>query len=1813
MSEDRPQATNGATGEAKARPSGENGIAIIGMACMFPGSPNLDAYWRNIIGKVDCITDPPPEAWDSDVYYDPDSSANDRVYCKKGGYLGPLAYFDPLENGIPPVAVGGEPDQWLALKLAREALADAGYPDGPGDGKNTAVVLGKGTYLNAGNLSMVQHGLVLDQTVRILKSLHPEYTDDELATIREELKKGLPPVTAETVPGLIPNIIAGRIANRMDLMGPSFTVDGACASSLLAVDIALRDLLSGRLDMAIVGGSQISTPVPIAGVFCQLNALSHREQIRPFDKDADGTILGEGIGVLILKRLEEAERDGDRVYAVIKGIGTSSDGRGLSVMAPRVEGEELALRRAYEMAGVPPRTVGLIEAHGTATPAGDVAEIESLTRVFGPRDPEKDGLPWCAIGTVKSMIGHTMPASGAAGLIKTALALYHKVLPPTLNCDEPNPKLGLEKTPFYVNTETRPWVHGDPETPRRAGVNAFGFGGINAHVVLEEYPDPKEAASPGHQPQWDSEALVLSAASREALVERARQVERFIAAQPETDLKDLAYTLNSEMDGGSYRLALVAASIGDLRDKLERAAQRLSEPDCKQIKDRAGVYFFEEPIARKGKLAFLFPGEGAQYQNMLADLCLHFPEVRACFDQLDRIFSNHSRRLKPSDFIFPRPAFSDEEREAIERQLWEADGAIEAVLTANHAVYALLSRLQVRPDAIVGHSTGEYSAMRAAGILDLDDEVKLARFALDMNLIYERESAGNGIPKAALVAVGADRAQVSEIVAKVGGNVFVAMDNCPHQAVMVGAPDAAERAAEEARQLGLICESLSFDRAYHTPLFAPYAQGMRRFFESLPMSAPGVETWSCTTASPYPADVDAIRELAVEHWVCPVEFRKTIEAMYEAGVRVFVEAGPRGNLTAFVDDILRGKPYLAVPANVQRRSGVTQLNHLVAILAAQGVPMSLDYLYARRSPQRLTLDAEAAPARKKSAAVKLHTGWPPMNVSEEVARTVRSRLEARSPTAARQPSESKPEPTELADTPVSPAAPQSTPAPSPQSQGAPIIDSQPMQAYFRTMEQFLEAQEQVMQAFLRASQGAPAAAWTAPQVSAPTPTVQPAQDAPAPPPSPEPAQDAPAHTPAEQPQPDVEPAIAEAPAGHSREAVQQRLLALVSDRTGYPDDVLDLDMDVEADLGIDSIKRVEILGAFAAEHGISQDDRMESIGELKTLRQMIDFLAGLLAAEAPVAGRPEAPAGKPAGAAPAPSGGFPFIGTVISHVPGRELIVRREVRWDEDLYLHDHTLGREVSASDPDLRPLPVMPLTMSMEALAEAGAVLMQDRLLVGMKDLHAHRWIKLEDESVHLEIVARLKPGSDSEVDVRIVELQEPEGGEPTPTDTLVEATLVFADAYPEPDAAQDLALTGGRPSRWTPDRLYSEAMFHGPRWQGVESIDRWGENGTAATLRVLPWNDYFHADPNPRFVTDPTVLDAAGQLVGFWTQERLESGFVVFPYRLKELRIYGPNQPAGARLRCQAQISLVGDKQVSSDIDVVLPDGRLWMRLLGWEDKQFDLPQDLYRYLLSPGRSALSSPWAVPVSDFNGSGKFQCYRILDPFDSDKAFWMSVFAPLTLGRAERDSFRSLRGPRVRRTDWLMGRIAAKDAVRALVKDAYGLDLLPADIEIVRDEDGQPILQGAWTANVESVPAVSLAHKNGLAVAVAGIVEGDQRLGVDIEPVKAQPPGFEEQAFLPEERAILDSLPADSRDEWAMRLWCAKEAIGKSLGRGLIEGPRGVAAQRIDPETGTVWAVLRGKLAEEFPDLSGNAILAYTAREGDYAVASTLCEKEQP
>ncbi|MBI9076832.1 MAG: hypothetical protein JEZ02_15595, partial [Desulfatibacillum sp.] len=425
-------------------------IAVIGMASVFPGAANLSQYWENILHEIDSITAVPEDRWKINDYYDPDPGAPDKTYSRVGGFI-PEIDFDPMEFGLPPnILEVTDVSQLLALIVARDVMADAGYNNGQ-DRSRVGVTLGVGG----------GQKLYLPLTSRLQYPVWKEVlvksglSEDESQSIVEKIKKAYIPWEENSFPGMLGNVIAGRVANRLDLGGVNCVLDAACGGSLAAMKMAVSELVEGRSDMMITGGVDTDNSPFMYLCFAKTPAMSKKEYCSPFDEGSDGILIGEGVGMVLLKRLEDAQRDKDRIYAVIKGVGTSSDGRFKSIYAPRPEGQERALKRAYRDAGFAPSTVGLVEAHATGTVAGDMAEFTALKTVFGEDNPQKE---YIAIGSVKSQIGHTKSAAGAAGFIKAALALHHKVLPPTINVKKPNPKLGMDESPFYVNTTARPWV-----------------------------------------------------------------------------------------------------------------------------------------------------------------------------------------------------------------------------------------------------------------------------------------------------------------------------------------------------------------------------------------------------------------------------------------------------------------------------------------------------------------------------------------------------------------------------------------------------------------------------------------------------------------------------------------------------------------------------------------------------------------------------------------------------------------------------------------------------------------------------------------------------------------------------------------------------------------------------------------------------------------------------------------------------------------------------------------------------------------------------------------------------------------------------------------------------------------------------------------------------------------------------------------------------------------------------------------------------------------------------------------------------------
>jgi len=921
-------------------PASPSQIAIVGMAAILPGARDVRAYWENILNRVDAVTEIPLERFDWRRYYDPDRNARDKMYSRWGGFIGDVP-FNPLDYGMPPNSLRAiEPMQLLMLEVARAALTDAGYRERPFPRERAAVIVAAGGGL--GDLGY-HYGF---------RSYLPHFFDAASDEVIARLAAQLPEWTEDSFPGILLNVVAGRVANRLDLGGPNFVVDAACGSSLAALDSAIKDLETGRTDMAIVGGADtVQSPFAFLA-FSKTQALSPSGRSRPFDVDADGIAISEGVAAVVLKRLADAERDGDRIYAVIQGIGASSDGKDKGLTAPRPIGQLRALRRAYAKAGIAPQTVGLIEAHATGTRVGDVAEAEALHTLLrgAPLAPHS-----IAVGSVKSMIGHTKSTAGLASLIKTALALYHKVLPPTL-VQKPNPAIFTAESPLYVNSEARPWLTARPGQARRAGVSAFGFGGTNFHAVLEEYTDAYLMEEAPIQ-TWPAELIVLDGDDRATLAAEVERLRAWLTAGDPPPLSDVAYTLarrrrqaRGATANAGVRLAIVATSLADLGEKLSKALARLNAGET-EFRDAQGVYCSAAPgasangAALTDSVAFVFPGQGSQTLNMLRDLALCFPQVRAQFERANHLLADQFARPL-SDYIFPPPTDDKEAIEAQRQALTDTRVAQPALGAADLAIARLLIELGVRPAAVAGHSYGEIVALHVAGVID-----EAACFAISAARgRFMAEAAG---PEAGtMAAVRGDRATVAEAIQGIAG-VTLANLNSPQQTVISGTREAVQAAVQRLQERKLRSQLLPVACAFHSPLVAPARDRLAQVLETISFRTPEIVVYSNTLGAVYPTEPERIREILAGHLAQPVEWQAEVEAMYAAGLRVFIEAGPRTVLTGLIDQILGERPHLAVAID-SGGPGIPALLKGLGQLAAAGIALDWEPLYAGAPPLDLS-------------------------------------------------------------------------------------------------------------------------------------------------------------------------------------------------------------------------------------------------------------------------------------------------------------------------------------------------------------------------------------------------------------------------------------------------------------------------------------------------------------------------------------------------------------------------------------------------------------------------------------------------------------------------------------------------------------------------------------------------------------------------------------------------------------------------------------------------------------------------------------------
>lgn len=894
-------------------------VAVVGMAVLLPGSPDLETYWRNLTTGTDAITEVPEQRWDAG-YYDPSGARGaDRIYCRRGGFVDEFAVVDTARCGIMPAAVAGtEPDQLLALHVAAAAVADAGGERRLPDRDRVGVVLGRGNYMGAGLARLTQRVGFAHQLVRTLGELLPDLDPGQLERVRAAFTRRLGADSPDAAAGLVPNLVASRTASRLDLRGPAYTVDAACASSLVAVDQAVAELVSGRCDTMLAGGVHHCHDITLWSVFSQLRALSPSQRIRPFHRHADGLLIGEGSAVVVLKRLADAQRDGDRVYAVVRGTGVSGDGRASGLLRPNPGGQVRAVRQAWRVAGLDPRAphcLGLLEAHGTATPAGDTAELATLAEVFGPAT----GGDRAVLGSVKSMIGHTMPAAGAAGLVKAALAVHHGVLPPTLHCDDPHP--ALAGTRFRVTGAAEPWEDGPGPAARRAAVNAFGFGGVNAHVVLEQ-PPPATGARNQRRDRRPVTAV--------------REPERVLALAADTpgELADLLAREDAAAvprGTGPVRLGIVAPTPG------RRALAARVMAGERPWRGRNDLWYAPAPLlgpGTTGRIAFVFPGLEAEFAPRADGIAEYFglPLPPAAGP--------------PSAAGAP---VGDLGRHAV------------GVFALGRLLDGALRRMGILPDAVAGHSVGEWNAMAMAGMY--------TREAVD-GLLAAFDPDRLRVPGLVFAVLGTSARRARAALAVRGdGRVVLSHDNAPGQCMICGPGPRVEEVVRSLRAEGVFGRVLPFRSGFHTPMLAPWLEPITAEAERLELVPPAVPLWSATTASPYPTDPAEVRKLFVRHLLEPVRFRSLVEALHDAGFRAFVQVGT-GQLTSLVSATLEGRDHLAVAAGSPRRDGLAQLRRVALALWAQGAgvepvlpPAAGAGAVTVRGRERLADVALQAPAR----------------------------------------------------------------------------------------------------------------------------------------------------------------------------------------------------------------------------------------------------------------------------------------------------------------------------------------------------------------------------------------------------------------------------------------------------------------------------------------------------------------------------------------------------------------------------------------------------------------------------------------------------------------------------------------------------------------------------------------------------------------------------------------------------------------------------------------------------------------------------------
>ena len=1237
-----------------SRSSSIHHIAIVGMGCIFPQSRNLKEYWHLIFNNQDAIQDIPADThWKLKDYFDKDPGTPDHTYCTRGGFL-PEITFDPLAYGIPPNNLEAtDTSQLLGLEVARMALEDAGYPIHHPvlKEKKVNVILG----VTGTQELVIPLGARLGHPIW-KKALTDSGIDTEKREeILERISGDYVRWQENSFPGLLGNVVAGRIANRLNLSGTNSVSDAACASSLSAIHTAAMELNQGKCDISITGGVDTLNDIFMHMCFSKTGVLSHTSDARPFSKDADGTVLGEGIGMLVLKRLDDAQKDNDRIYAVIKGIGTSSDGRTSAVYAPEARGQVKALKEAYAEADVDPASVRLIEAHGTGTRVGDKVEFTALKQCFEDA-PEKNRT---AIGSVKSMIGHTKAAAGAAGIIKTALALYNKAIPGTLKAEEPDPELDINPSPFYLNHQTKPWV---TQAPRRSGISAFGFGGSNFHAVLEEYTPDKDHVS------WDGSTQIIAFSSH-LKTEVIKSMERFRslvnAGKDEPEIHHLiAFHAHKSRQNfqpaAPFRLALVYKKDQEINEVLDNAIECMTD-ECSKEAVFVGSTPNENP-----KIGFLFPGQGSQYTGMGKELITLFPEALETMNQAAAIFSNegdYEKGARFQDFIFPLPDHVQSKKES-EETLRKTDIAQPSIGAVSMAMDKILKRFNIAPQMTCGHSFGELSALYSAGWLD---DTSFISLAVSRGRYMARAGNRDDDP-GSMLAVQAPLEEIDALIKNEKLDLVLANRNSPNQGVLSGATPEILKAGKICRKQKIRAVQLPVAAAFHSKRVENAVHPFINDLKSKAIAATSVDVLSNTSGECYPKKTDQIKQLLGNQLANPVRFVDNIEAMIKKGITTFIEVGPKTVLTGLAKSILSQTDctLIAMDASCGKKSGPEDLALVLCRLAAKGFPVDLSQWEDKADlpeQKKMRIPLTGANPKPKNRCTRPKSSPQPVSpVTDQISdKTVKAGEDPPSHSAGVRPTQDQPALTDIKTTdsqtqnrltgrkgsdmtsqhhpPVNnhpPAAPHVYEAMKMVQKGLEAMQQLQIQTA-RTHEKFLETQAQASSTLANMLAHTQALAYpgtnehglhqhfptadhlpspvTPEPPSAPKAATPPVhgnqaseQDFSAAPPEPHASSEenkahandsiAGAHTNREE-----APGRPEAAAAGSGKT-EEILFDIVSTLTGFPVEMLEPDMDIESDLGIDSIKKVEIISELEKQLPACDGLTTETIGTVRTLNDI---------------------------------------------------------------------------------------------------------------------------------------------------------------------------------------------------------------------------------------------------------------------------------------------------------------------------------------------------------------------------------------------------------------------------------------------------------------------------------------------------------------------------------------------------------------------------------------------------------------------------------